>query len=272
MTDELYAATAGDIKIRLEAIFTERANRTNGIYNLSEEELYNLINSITEEGPIAINILERHLVIEKNIQEQIQKLQLYYYEAKSLINSLRSYIYMFSMLENAETLSNIILDHIKDIDERKKVAEYATKKTNFIFNHLLFTDEGYINIESNYKASQNSEENNEPNFLELVEMTRKNLKDIIIRCLSLAKAILDSMKDNDFLYDPYKNQVIRIQKLLKRPVTNWTKYIGELQVKNTNEIPEFERLRNLLKQYSISLDTKKLKVDKKQYDFFRQQM
>lgn len=178
------------------------------------------------------------------------------------ISNIRGYILVWNTIEEAELLVNSVLYEIKDIDDRKRIANLGLKGVDILLTKTEVDNTGYIklDIKNKLKATQ-------PAFLEIMDNVKRECEEAFIKYLSLRKAILDYMKQKKFNIQTYQDIIKAFTDELYKPISPYEKYAPReplFQVKYNSK-----RLQKLKKEYSIAPDFLRQEIDEKIYNDYR---
>ena len=230
---------------------------------LTEREFEQLAKSFKK--PSEIRLWDEFRKLDDIVTNAIVNLQGKMFEALMNYSNLRGYILVWNTIENAELLVNSVLHAIKDPKERKQIAKDATKGIHILFSKTEQDEEGYIEIKvDGYKDKPRKKEYS---LWYVMNNVKKEVETSVIRYLSWEKAILDFMEERGFNVKTYKEQIKQMTNRVYRPIISFAKYSGEL---DTN-LPNLRnpRMEKIIKKYTICPNIDELKVDEKEYNWFR---
>jgi len=237
---------------------------------LTDSELNQLIDSFKK--PQEIKLYNEFSKADDTVTNAIVNLQGLKFEVLMNYSNLRGSILVWNSIENTELLVNSILDEIKDLKERRRIAEMGSKGIDLLFSKAEPDPEGYLEIKvdfekNSYKGKKYGEEpepTKEYSLWYVMNNVRQEVETSVIKYLSWERAILDYMEDKGFNVKTYKEQIKTMTSQVYSPIIGWVKYSGEL---NTG-LPH-PRLEEIIKKYAICPNVEELKVDEAQYSWFR---
>lgn len=228
--------------------------------------------------PKEIDLFNEFINLDETITNAILNLQGLVFEVKMHHSNLRGYILLLNSMENSELMVNSVLHEIKDIKERKRIAEDGAKGIDLLLSETEIDKEGYIEIKVDFKKDTYIKENGEKiSFKEKPRKTKeyslwyvmnnvkKEVETSVIKYLSWESATLDFMEERGFNIKTYKDHIKKMTTQVCSPIIDLDKYNGEL---NTNLLPH-PRLEKIIKKYAICPNVKELKVDKNEYSWYR---
>jgi hypothetical protein len=132
------------------------------------------------------------------------------------------YIYNLDDIHNTEEAVNIILNEIRDVNERKRLAEMDIK---FIEKTLTFPQvdaEGFIKISTNYQRSEKSEARN---FSDLIQNLNNTYITILSQYNGVRKAITDYIEETGVVLNTWKIDIEVIDKRAWEGIFLWTEIL-----------------------------------------------
>jgi hypothetical protein len=263
----------GSLKQKLILVAEQRARLVYGKELILTDHEYNqLSDSFKKSNEIKLwNVWSSN---GTKIVGAISNLQGLLFEAKMNYSNLRGYILVWNSIENAELLVNSVLHEIKDLKERKRIADTVAKGVDLLFSKTAPDEEGYIDIKidfekENYKNKKNKEEPNltkEYSLLYVMNNVKAEATTSAIRFLSWRQAILDFMEDKGFNIKTYKDIIQGFTEQIYAPIIGWSKYEGEI---NTG-LPH-PQVEKLLKKYAITPKIEELEVNEEEYNRFKKE-
>ncbi|MFV0180293.1 hypothetical protein OBK28_12070 [Empedobacter falsenii] len=232
---------------------------------LSEKEVSDLANTFVSEEDIML--WNKFKNIDSIVVNAITNIQGLLFEVKMHQSNLRAYILVWNTIENAELLSNSILHQIKSEKKRIKISNEATKGIDLLFSNTRIDKEGYLDLKIEFPESDESDLLKKYSLKFLMENVKSETESTIIKFLSWDLALRDYMKKQSFKVKTYENKLNEMKSQVLSPIVGWGKYEGDLYL--DSEDISFQRIKDILKQYSISPDISKVDIDNNQYNWFK---
>jgi hypothetical protein len=261
--------TTGTARQRLLIIAEDRARVIYGEERLlTDSDLNKLFDSFKK--PNEIKLYNQFLGYSKAVNNAILNLQGLKYEVIKHYSDLRGYILLLNSCENSEILVNSILNEIKDTGERERIAKIGASVSSFLFTRAVVDEEGFIDIQTNYKREFSGVFKKLPTDYTLWGVMN-NVKDkaeaTACRYISWEKALLDFIDDKGYNVKTYKDKIKGLSTEIWSPIIHWAKYYGE----NNTGLPH-PNLERLLTKYKIAPDTELYEIDEAEYQFFRKEI
>lgn len=237
---------------------------------LTDNEFNQLSDSFKK--PNELKLWNEFRKLDETVANAINNLQGVKFEVLMNCSNLRGYILVWNTIENAELLVNSVLHEVKDIKERKILANNGAKGTNLLFSKTEPDQEGYIEIKVDFETEDYEDMSYSSNKIKTKEYTlwnvmnnvKKEVENSLIKYLSWETALLDLMEDKGFNIKAYKESIKQMSTQVYSPVIGWAKYSGELNTKKAHP-----RLDEIIKKYAINPNVEDLKVDEAQYNWFK---
>ena len=229
---------------------------------LSDREFNNISDSF--KTPKELALWNKWKRIDEKIANAVMNLQGLKFEVLMDLSNLRGYILVLSSIENAEVLVNSVLHEVKDIKERKKIAEKGAKGVYFFFAKNSIDPEGYINIDTDFKPNKVTSYN----LLKVMNNVREKVIKTATQYLSWSKAIEDFMDEEGFNVKTYKDIIKGMDSQVYQPTIGYNKYL-EFE---TNFITKYPHLRadkiKAKAKYNIAPNIYNVEVDENIYNWF----
>lgn len=116
---------------------------------LTDSEFNQLSESFKK--PNEIKIWNEFRRADETITNALNNLQGSKFEVLMNYSNLRGYILVWNSIENAELLVNSVLHEIKDIKDRRRIAEEGAKGVDLLFSKTEPDQEGYIEIKVDFE-------------------------------------------------------------------------------------------------------------------------
>lgn len=237
---------------------------------LTASEFNQLSNSFKK--PNEIKLYNEFRNLDETVTNAIINLQGLKFEVLMNYSNLRGYILVWNSMENTELLVNSVLHEIKDVKERKRIAEDGAKGIDLLFSKTEPDQEGYIEIKVDFEKDSYTDKDGDYKPIKTKEFSlwyvmnnvKKEVETSVIKYLSWESATLDFMEERGFNVKTYKEQIKQMTTQVYSPIIGWAKYSGELRT----GLPH-PRLEEIIKKYAISPNIDELKVDEAQYNWFR---
>ena len=242
---------------------------------LTDSEFNQLSESFKK--PNEIKIWNEFRRADETITNALNNLQGSKFEVLMNYSNLRGYILVWNSIENAELLVNSVLHEIKDIKDRRRIAEEGAKGVDLLFSKTEPDQEGYIEIKVDFEKDSYKDENGEWIVLKekprktkeyslwyVMNNVKKEVETSVIKYLSWESAMLDYMEEKDFKVKTYRDKIREMTEDVYRPIIGWAKYSGEL---NTG-LPH-PRIERIISKYSICPNIGEYKVNEAQYKWFK---
>jgi hypothetical protein len=267
--------TTGSTKQRLLLIAEDIARGKYFQDKLLTDHEFNQI-SESFKKPNEIKLWNEWRRIDETVANAINNLQGVKFEVLMNYSNLRGYILVWNSIEYTELLVNSVLHEIKDLKDRKRIAEEGAKGIDLLFSKTEPDQEGYIEIKVDFEKDSYKDESGKFNVLNKPKKTKeyslwyvmnnvkKEVENSVIKYLSWETALLDFMEDKGFNVKAYKEQIKQMTTDIYSPIIGWAKYSGEL---NTG-LPH-PRLDEIIKKYAICPNVGEIKVDEVQYNWFK---
>jgi len=197
-------------------------------------------------------------------------------------SNLRGYILVWNSIENAELLVNSVLHEIKDIEERKKIAENGAKDTDLLFSKTTTDDEGYIEIKIDFERDSYKDYRDKNGKVDLkaepkktkefslwyvMNNVKKEATASAIKFISWRKALLDYMDETGFNVRTYKDMIKIMTDQINTPIIGWDKYVSdENKFINSMPLSRVDKLKNI---YAVTPVISELEVDEEIYNYYR---
>ena len=229
---------------------------------LSDREFNNISDSF--KTPKELALWNKWKRIDEKIANAVMNLQGLKFEVLMDLSNLRGYILVLNSVENAELLVNSVLHEVKDIKERKKIAEKGAKGVYFFFAKNSIDPEGYINIDTDFKPNRITSYN----LLTVMNNVREKVIKTATQYLSWSKAIEDFMDEEGFNVKTYKDIIKGMDSQVYQPTIGYNKYL-EFE---TNFITKYPHLRadkiKAKAKYNIAPNIYNVEVDENIYNWF----
>ena len=248
--------TSGSPKQRLLLIAEERARGKYFKKRLLTEGEFNKLNESFRK-PNEVKLWNEFRNLDETITNAIINLQGKMFEVLMNYSNLRGYILVWNTIENAELLVNSILHEIKNQEERRRIAEAGATDVNILLVKTEPDQEGYIDINIDPKEEEIS-------LRYAMNNVKKEVETSVIRYLSWERATLDFMEERGFNVKTYKEQLKKMTAKIYEPIIGWDKYSGEI-----SSLLSHPRLERIAKKYAICPNMDDLKVDEKEYNWFK---
>ena len=248
--------TSGSPKQRLLLIAEERARGKYFKERLLTEGEFNKLNESFRK-PNEVKLWNEFRNLDETITNAIVNLQGKMFEVLMNYSNLRGYILVWNTIENAELLVNSILHEIKNQEERRRIAEAGATDVNILLVKTEPDQEGYIDINIDPKEEEIS-------LRYAMNNVKKEVETSVIRYLSWERATLDFMEERGFNVKTYKEQLKKMTAKIYEPIIGWDKYSGEI-----SSLLSHPRLERIAKKYAICPNMDDLKVDEKEYNWFK---
>jgi hypothetical protein len=242
---------------------------------LTDREFNQLSESFKK--PNEIKLWNEWRRIDETVANAINNLQGVKFEVLMNYSNLRGYILVWNSIEYTELLVNSVLHEIKDLKDRKRIAEDGAKDINLLFSKTDPDQEGYIEIKVDFEKDSYKDENGklirfkdkprktkEYSLWYVMNNVKKEVENSVIKYLSWETALLDFMEAKGFNVKTYKENIKQMTTQVYSPIIGWAKYSGELNA----GLPH-PRLEEIIKKYAICPNVGELKVDEDMYNWFK---
>lgn len=199
-----------------------------------------------------------------NLREIYQILQVHY-------ENMRGIILVWYCTEEAEILANSILLQVKDVEERKRIAQIADNKTYLLYSCTSIDEEGFIKFQVDYQAPEQEEDLGEDevadtSLIARLSQSRDQANRAVITYMSYKKAILDYMSEGGYDIQTYYDQIKGLDSAIRELPVGWYKYIGKVE----EGYQKNSRLERLIKKYDFSINLKGF--SRQEYNFYRREI
>jgi hypothetical protein len=199
-----------------------------------------------------------------NLREIYQILQVHY-------ENMRGIILVWYCTEEAEILANSILLQVKDVEERKRIAQIADNKTYLLYSCTSIDEEGFIKFQVDYQAPEQEEDLGEDevadtSLITRLSQSRDQANRAVITYMSYKKAILDYMSEGGYDIQTYYDQIKGLDSAIRELPVGWYKYIGKVE----EGYQKNSRLERLIKKYDFSINLKGF--SREEYNFYRREI
>lgn len=199
-----------------------------------------------------------------NLREIYQILQVHY-------ENMRGIILVWYCTEEAEILANSILLQVKDVEERKRIAQIADNKTYLLYSCTSIDEEGFIKFQVDYQAPEQEEDLGEDevadtSLIARLSQSRDQANRAVITYMSYKKAILDYMSEGGYDIQTYYDQIKGLDSAIRELPVGWYKYIGKVE----EGYQKNSRLERLIKKYDFSINLKGF--SREEYNFYRREI
>jgi hypothetical protein len=207
------------------------------------------------KAPYEIRVYNKLIQIEKNIAYQMINLSLMSVDVARFVSEVKGAILVWEVSEEAEELANYLLYEIKDLEERRRIAEAGVKRSNILFIDLSVDNEGFIKTDPDGKKGSS-------NLRENINNIVKTLILVSSRYNTLRKVILDYMEETGVKIRTYIEEI----KSYDYRAYDFTLDKYSLQKKTFFKLPH--RVDNQKNYYSIVPDLREIEIDPKLYDSY----
>lgn len=229
---------------------------------LSDIEVDSMVDKFTTQAEI--QHYNKFRYIDDAITVAIATLTGLRFELETHFSNLRGYILVWNAIENAELLANSILNEIKDVKERKRIASKAAKRVNLLFTKTTPDQEGYI--ETNIGTKNAPIKNENYTLWYVIGNVERDFSKNMVKFLSWKKAILDYMQETGFKIPTYEAIIENINEEVNS-FAIWNKYTTSVETFSKNQPPE--RIDKLKIQFDVTTKTDDLKVNMTIYKNFK---
>lgn len=223
---------------------------------LTDSDFNQLSNSFKK--PNEIKLWNEFRKLDDTVSNAIVNLQGKKFEVLKNYSNLRGYILVWNTIENAELLVNSVLHEVKDVKERKRIAEAGEKGVNLLFSETELDTEGYIKVTVETSISK------EYTFRSIMNNVKKETETSFIKYISWESATENYMDEKGFNIKTYKEAIKQLATEVYSPIIGWAKYYGKLDTGVPNQ-----RLEEIIKKYAICPNIEELKVDEVEYNWFK---
>ena len=259
--------TTGSTKQRLLLIAEDIARGKYFKERLLTDHEFNQL-SESFKKPNEIKLWNEFKKLDETVANAINNLQGVKFEVLMNYSNLRGYILVWNSIENTELLVNSVLHEIKDLKDRKRIAENGAKGIDLLFSKTKPDQEGYIEIkidfDKNTYKGEKPETTKEYSLWFVMNNVKKEVENSVIKYISWETALLDFMEDKGFNIKAYKEDIKQMATQVYSPIIGWAKYSGKL---NTG-LPH-PRLEEIIKKYAICPNVGELKKDEAMYSWFK---
>ncbi len=243
---------------------------------LTDKEGQALLDSFKTDKEI--DTYNKYLSISEKVTYTILNLQGLLNKIKTHYSNLRGYILMWNAVENAELLANSVLHEIKDLEERKRIAQKASRGVHFVFTQVNQDEEGYIKTDIDFLRDTWTDERGvrhetkqrktkDFSLWNLINNVKEDTTEALTQIISWEKAILDYMEETGFNAQSYKDAIKNITAQIYTPIIAWNKYeTKERELISGYPQPRLDKLKDV---YSITPDLDKLEVNTEMYNQLR---
>lgn len=267
---------SGSLKQRALLIAEDIARAKYSQYNLLSDSDFNLLkDSFKKANEIKFwNVFKD---ADATVTNALTNLQGLLFEIKMNYSNLRGYTLVWNSIENAELLVNSVLHEVKDVKERRRMAEEGAKGINLLFSKTEPDQEGYIQINIDFERNtwidrdgvrhkEKQRKTKEYSLWFVMNNVKQETETSIIKYLSWESAILDYMEDKGFNIKTYKDKIKEMTAQVYSPIS-WAKYSGEFE--DYLDLTHNPRLEEVIKKYSICPNMDELKINKEEAKWFR---
>lgn len=258
--------TSGSIRQKLLLIADDRAREHFSYDRLLTDFEHNLIRDSFKTNN-EIKLWNLYIKFDELLIQSINNLRVLIYEFLMYVQDFKGFLMVWNTLENTEQLVNLSLHELKNINKRKEVAKDISKGVYLLLGNIEIDKEGYIEIKTKFDTVNKSDTpiRKEDSLTFVIDFKRQQIEKTATKYISWEAAIIDFMNDNNINIKTYKD-ILKQYKSLITVDFGIYKYKGmfdpELNGNNQN-------IENILKKYAIIPDLSNLKVDKKEYDWFK---
>lgn len=245
---------------------------------LADQDFKALFESI--KNPKDIKIYNRFKLIDNTVNNAVHVLNEHRIALREHAAILRGYCLLWDGYQRTEEMINLILHENKNIRERKSIVEKVLKVYSKDFNSpfaLLAKSsvdpEGYLNIdiETTGRPKKSKSDKGLLTLHNVMWVTEKKIREMGVRCITYAQAILDFMDESGYKVKTYQ---IRINELLDDVYEDkalWHKYSSKyFDAKDeSGDLLFLRRSDRLRYNFTIFPDMSALMVDKALYDQFK---
>lgn len=274
--------TKGTAKQRLLLIAEDVARAKYSKDKILTDHEFNTI-SDSFKTPAEIKLWNKWKRIDASVSTAVMNLQGLKGDLLRHLSDLRGYILVLHTIENAEILVNSVLHEVKDIKERKRIAEKGAKGIDLLFSKTTIDPEGYVDIKTDFLKEQYLDESGklikhdykEPRKLskEYTLLTvANNVRETVIKTatqyLSWSKATEDFMDEEGFNVKTYKEIITAIDSQVLQSVIGWGKYL-ETHNNFVSRVPHLRADKIKAKaKYNIAPNLYTIEVDEDIYNYF----
>jgi hypothetical protein len=191
--------------------------------------------------------------VEINISEGLNLLMAVTFEVLYKKANLKGTLSLWGSFEESEEIANFILYEIKDLLERKRIADLTVERSRIAYGDLSVDPEGFIKVSVGDKDSKKKY-----TVWSIIELQRGYLIESYKSFNGLRQAILDYQDETGVHLKTYKDRINEYTLKALDPAIDETKYSPNKLYKG--------REGEIIKYYQILPDPNKLGYSQESYD------